>query len=159
MEEMWEKGMPYDEYESVISFLQKGSCATTASTSSNSDISEEISDDVDFATTELTSNVELDLEGETNTYEESESSNNEDNINTQEDDEEEEVDGKEEQDNEESSEPATTRPRPTMIMKLDTVAGFENLTDAVFALTQWVKQAASEEEVRSNETCAPYHDD
>jgi hypothetical protein len=34
------------------------------------------------------------------------------------------------------------------MMKLDTVAGFENLNDAIFALGQWVKQAAKEEEVR-----------
>ena len=38
--------------------------------------------------------------------------------------------------------------RPTsMASKLDVVAGFENLTDAAFALTEWVVKAAKPEEV------------
>ena len=36
----------------------------------------------------------------------------------------------------------------TMIEKLDMVADFENLNDAVFALTEWVSKAAKPQEVR-----------
>lgn len=45
--------------------------------------------------------------------------------------------------------PAHVHPRLAMAEKLDVVAGFESLTDAIFALTEWVNKAAKPSEVCS----------
>jgi len=160
MEEMWEKGMAYDEYESVINYLQVGVCGTTASTASNSVISvstkaEEGNEEAD--TTE-TQNRAFRLLETTHNGEDTKvlATKKSDDGGTQiENDDEEECDSVIEESTESSTNPS---PSTSIMKKLDIVAGFENLTDAIFALTQWVEQAASDEEIdlfcRAEETSA-----
>ena len=49
----------------------------------------------------------------------------------------------------EASESVAAKPPPPMTMtaRLDMVAGFDNMTDAIFALTEWVNKAAKPNEV------------
>ncbi len=164
MEEMWERGMQFDEYESVVCYLQSGYTqmlceAATASTTSTSGLSISMTteeEEVDLAsqshneTFSLEESIEKD-EGVATTV----ASNGgiptviEDKDCEREKDHEEEAKDQQQQATEEEYIEEPTR--PTMATKLDTVASFENLTDAIFALTQWVKKAASDEEVRKND--------
>ena len=158
MEEMWERGMPFDEYESVICYLQSGYAPTlcgaaTASTTSTSGLSISMTteeEEVDLASHSQNESFSLEESVE---KEEGPTTNialNGDiptviKENDCEKDEEEPKEPQQESNLEEYIEEPT---RPTMATKLDTVASFEILTDAIFALTQWVKKAASKEEVR-----------
>jgi len=150
MEKMWEKGMPYDEYDSVINYLQSGGCGTTASTTSNSVLSvstkaEKGAEDVEISAPELgpsSPNEGLGLDTAENGEMTAVTANGD--IGTARDDEEEAVDGVDEEPDEPESPP---NPKASMVNKLDMVARVENLTDAIFALTQWVKQAAKKEEI------------
>jgi len=142
MEEMWEKGMPYDEYDSVVNYLNGGVCGTTASTASNSIIS------VSTKTEDCNEEVEI-METQNGAFGLVMSEMGQDTTvvataNSDVDDTQEENDNDGEKSVESAPKPA---PSVSMMTKLDLVAGFENLTDAIFALTQWVKQAANEEEV------------
>jgi hypothetical protein len=182
MEDMWDKGMPYDEYDSVVLYLSQLSymsrqlqlsqtsdgddiCGTTAAsmgaysysnsvlTASTKEAEEE---ETDFTATRLDADYDdADdrllqddfLEPTTNPI------NVEETVNDAQDDGNEEEPQQEQQycekgDDEESAIPTPKQP-VTMMTKLEMVAGFENLTDAIFALGQWVKQAAKDEEVRN----------
>ncbi|OEU09266.1 hypothetical protein FRACYDRAFT_248602 [Fragilariopsis cylindrus CCMP1102] len=75
-------------------------------------------------------------------------------------DDEEEEEEEEEVASQQSSQTLTEKQKPptSMASKLDMVARFENLTDAIFALTQWIKKAATfaeiEELCRAEKTSA-----
>lgn len=169
MEDMWDKGIRYDEYDSVVHYLSQllymsqqlqllqtsdghGICGTTTActasysnsvlTASTQEAEEE---EKDSTAMRLDDDGQLLQDGflETTT----DPTNVEETINdAQEDGKEEEQ--CEREDDEESAAP-TPQQSVTMMMKLETVAGFENLTDAIFALGQWVKRAAKDEEVRN----------
>jgi len=164
MEEMWNKRMRFDEYDYVLKYLQGGvgMCGTTASTASIS--VEESDEEMDYVATSIlhlnpidpsSSYGDLVLQTEENVEETTVTMNGDIDFTHGEEDEEDC-----ERKNEESVEqiptststptptPTPTPPPPaTMMEKLDTVAGFGNLTDAIFALTQWVKLAANEKEI------------
>ena len=146
MEDMWEKGMAYDEYDSVIYYLQGGVCGTTASTASNSVITvstkaEEGNEEADIT---VTQNRDFGLLETTDNGEDTTV------VATTKTDVGDTQDEKDDSVIEESAEsPTNSSPSVSITKKLDIVAGFENLTDAIFALTQWVMQAANDEEVRS----------
>jgi hypothetical protein len=114
MEEMWNKELLYDDYESILKYLKGGEKAfqgssTSAGNGSRSGDKKEANKDSTFD------------DGEGVGVEES----------------------KEDPENEQSA-PSKTM---TMAEKLDMVAGFENFTDASFALTEWVNKAAKPHEV------------
>eukprot|EP00751_Fragilariopsis_kerguelensis_P034390 CAMPEP_0170968950 /NCGR_PEP_ID=MMETSP0735-20130129/43647_1 /TAXON_ID=186038 /ORGANISM="Fragilariopsis kerguelensis, Strain L26-C5" /LENGTH=837 /DNA_ID=CAMNT_0011388245 /DNA_START=32 /DNA_END=2547 /DNA_ORIENTATION=+ len=159
MGEMWDKGLQYDEFNAVLDYLE--SCD-----SRRSDV---------IINVGVKSDVDVDIDGRNNIKEgdtkvpEPESSspsqqsdgggsdkdkekdnNNCDVINTFKNSEEKniEVDDVDDHDEDEEEEESQQAKSPTtMTAKLDMVAGFENLTDAIFALTQWVNKAAKLEEI------------
>lgn len=164
MEEMWDKGLSFDEYESVILYLQSGDGKTlcgsaTASTASNSVLS--VSTIVcEEHMAEISSHCLKERLEEPEGRETVEIVDTSEGIFVLQDDCEEKKAEEEQQQIEEASADkeneketadkaeAPVRKTVTMAMKLDTVASFENLTDAIYALTEWVKKAASKEEVR-----------
>jgi len=173
MEEMWDKGLSFDEYESVVRYLRSGDGkalygAATASTASNSVLSVSTNDAEEYMAEISSHSLNESLEGP----EEKENLDIDDTSedirfaqddslqdNCEEKNEEEiEEEAVEEENEKELEEEAPVRKPVTMAMKLDTVALFENLTDAIYALTEWVKKAARKEEFeifcRAEETSA-----
>ena len=171
MEEMWDKGMAFDEYESIVCYMTKCDSQTIAATASTVSASlysvstkseEEV--DLDTGISTHSENECLSLEEPEEKEEEitaiaasngdSSTSHDDGEKSDCKEEEEEEENYKEEEHNEEANEgqsvgksaPACSFAK--MARKLDMVASFECLTDAIFALTQWVKKAASNEEVR-----------
>jgi hypothetical protein len=129
MEEMWDKGLPYDEYDAVLKYLQR-------------------SDDDGKNNQQDCGNKET---------KQRKVDGNEGQRTTQTVDTEEDAtrDGAESA-SESSSTPAATSakaqkppvaPKTSLAAKLEIVAGAENLTDAIFALTQWINKAAKPNEV------------
>ena len=129
MEEMWDKGLAYDEVDAVLSYLKTGGegSGTTVGAMEDGggtgDIDDEEEDDE--MGTRATDDSTKYSEGENDGGEEEKSC------------------GEQQQ-----ADKAVAKPAPmTMIQKLDMVADFENMTDAVFALTEWVNKAAKPKDV------------
>jgi len=160
MGEMWDKGLQYDEFNAVLDYLE--SCD-----SRRSDV---------IINVGVKADVDVDIDGRNNIKEgdtkvpEPESSspsqqsdgggsdkdkgkdNNNCDVITFKNSEEknievDDVDDHDEDEDEEEEESQQAKSPTTMTAKLDMVAGFENLTDAIFALTQWVNKAAKLEEI------------
>ena len=128
MEEMWNNNLPYDEFNAVLKYLETGGNEKT---------------DTKEAATEKIEDPENVSNNDDNSK-----SNGVGNSSVQESlREEEKLESKE-------------IPKPfvplTMTSKLDMVAGYENLSDAIFALTEWVMKAAKPNEV-SEETSVRYN--
>ena len=123
MEEMWNNNLPYDEFDAVLKYLETGGNEKT-------DTKEEATEKIE------------DPENVSN-HDDNSKSNEVDNESFQ-----------EHQREEAKAEPKEI-PKPfvplTMTSKLDMVAGYENLSDAIFALTEWVTRAAKPNDV-SQET-------
>mmetsp|Transcript_65212 Transcript_65212/g.132687 ORF Transcript_65212/g.132687 Transcript_65212/m.132687 type:complete len:557 (-) Transcript_65212:804-2474(-) len=156
MEDMWEKGMPFDEYNAVITYLQNGDyCGTIRSGNSVTVASVSTKTEDETAQSQrsgdLTNSDAGDSLHPTEIREETIATAATGDVEEDEDDicEEEE---------EASTNVSSPAPPPTMAEKLDFVANNENLADAVYALTQWVQRAAEEEDihnlVRAEETVA-----
>lgn len=173
MEEMWNKGLPYDDYGAILSYLMDDISETIEEPNTIFSAPTLVSathkaDESATETTELDSNPsQPDSPGMMCMSDDKVTENgdtpittegtNDENNNTDNDtiEEEEEDDSEEEDDDDESEyesddeyeDQAPAAPPITMAEKLDIVAGFENLTDAIFALTQWVNKAAKLEDV------------
>lgn len=160
MEEMWDKGLSFDEHDSVIRFLRSektlygaGTCASTASNSVLTVSTNEFEVDMaDHSSHFLNESLEEPEEkGEETTLSFAAANGDipihlDERLENNEDFEKAEEEEENEKEPEEEAAPAKTP--ATIAMKLDTVASFENLTDAIFALTEWVKKAASKDDVR-----------
>lgn len=129
MEEMWDKGLSYDEVDAVLKYLKTGGGGATGTEADSgggggggtADEYDEKEEDDEMGTRATDDSTKY-SEGENDGVEEEKSCGGE-------------------QDN-------ATKPAPmTMIQKLDMVADFENMTDAVFALTEWVNKAAKPKDV------------
>lgn len=127
MDEMWNQNMPYDEYEQVYKYLKEGKKRppeASAEPTKTAGIQNIIEDDDDDGVEESK--------------------------------EEEFVELTPSQVVTKTSAPITTSPRRntpaksnlnSMAARLDLVAGFENLADAIFAMTEWIIKAAKPTEV------------
>jgi hypothetical protein len=120
MEEMWDKGLAYDEFDAVLMYLK-------GETPRNNEKEENTADKKQSIESNVVNGVNGVNGGGTK------------------------VAGKPTQET-----PKTTaekakviKPAPPMTMeqKLETVANFENLTDAIFALTEWINKAAKPRDV------------
>jgi hypothetical protein len=188
MGEMWDKGLPYDEYKAVLNYLQ-GCGSGSGSNVSGIDtiITTHEEEEVDTMTTEehnggssssstmpsqrlengsvtVSSSDTRDINN-SNNHDDNViiiSSNNSNDTSQIGEDDEDADDEKEEEEEEVASQQSQTRtekpPKTSMASKLDMVARFENLTDAIFALTQWINKAATfaeiEELCRAKKTSA-----
>jgi hypothetical protein len=122
MEEMWDRQLPYDEYESVLKYLKSGASAfaqVQAQVQAAPSQTPKAAAVKEAAAPELESEVE-----------------------------EEEDSPVEEPEEVEESTTSDQQPQMSMASKLDMVAGFENFTDGAFALTEWVSKVAKPHEVR-----------
>jgi len=144
MGEMWDKGLPYDEYNAVLNYLQNGGSISDV----NTNVGVEVDADIKEVNTKVTEPESFSPSQQSDSDGNDKDNNNGDVIifknNNEKNIEEYNVD---EHDEEEEEEFPQTKPPTTMTAKLDMVAGFENLTDAIFALTQWVNKAAKPEEI------------
>lgn len=120
MEEMWNKDLAYDEYEAVLNYL-KGEKDEKKNTNSPSD-----DESRNFASREGGSKVEPATSADKGMG----------------------IHGLQAA----ASRTPETKPATPMTMeqKLEMVAEFENMTDAVFALTEWVGKAAKPKEVSTS---------
>lgn len=121
-EEMWDKGLAYDEFDAVLKYL-KGE-------------SDETKEEKKEKPLPSTSNPKAIVTTEKPVDNGS---------------------GTEETKDPETLEvkpPVKSGPPMTMEQKLETVAGFENLTDATFALTEWINKAAKPRDVSEYSSCA-----
>ena len=118
MEEMWNKQLPYDEYEAVLKYLETGGKCFEDQATKN---------EAKKPTKEVVKSSEKTISSEKN-----------DNLSGGEEQVKETVQA--------STLPEQAQPM-TMAAKLDMVAGYENMTDAAFALTEWVSKAAKPHEV------------
>jgi hypothetical protein len=120
MEEMWDKNLVYDDFQTVLAYLKSEKTGPKDDESEGTNtggIASEKKDEIDSKKSVGTASVE-----------------------------------KAEQD---TLEPTTVekaksiKPAPTMTLeqRLETVSNFENLTDAIFALTEWINKAAKPREV------------
>lgn len=135
--EMWDKELPYDEYEAVLKYLESSVYGGEMEVKVN------VSQDITVETDEGE-----DTEDSTNTDQAADSLEygeleNEDIAVVHPGRQQETV----EEDSDDEGDSTPTAPALTMADKLDMVAGFENLTDSIFALTQWVNNAARSDEV------------
>jgi hypothetical protein len=128
--EMWDKELHYDEYDAVLAYLERSDGGVEVMANAFKDEA-------------------MKYEGE----ETEDSTNNEHSTEDTIDGEELDIvlgqqrggDEIDDSDSEGEAEPAT--PAMTMSEKLDLVAGFESLTDSIFALSQWINKAAKSHEV------------
>jgi hypothetical protein len=107
MEEMWDKGHAYDEYDAVLKYLKSVGKAEEEEADSKKEETKAQDGEKDGGVEE---SKEVEAEAV-------------------------------------AKEEAKPAPPMTMAAKLDMVAGFENMTDAIFALTEWVSKAAKPREV------------
>lgn len=134
MEEMWNLNLAYDEFDAVLKYLQtdnKTSEAAAAAPVENADTA----DTNGNAQNEHYDNDEAEAKYDTDDAEE---------------DLEEEVAEEVPAEEEAPPQAAPAKPPKSMAERLDMVADFENLTDAVFALTEWVGKAAKRGEVSTH---------
>lgn len=124
-EEMWDKNLAYDEFEAVLKYLkgEKDEPEKVAVSTSSSSITP--------------NNEKVETDGGAEESKESDEPSDED----------------------EPPQPVPvvvaaksnhelkSPPPMTMEQKLETVAGFENMTDAIFALTEWISKAAKPRDV------------
>lgn len=173
MEEMWNKGLPYDDYGAVLSYLMEDISETIEEPNTNFSAPTLVSVSTHKADEEMasaTETTELDSDpahpdsprmmctsddkvtenGDTPipTEETNGEKNNTDNDTIEKEEEGPDDDDEYEYESvDEYEDESPAAPPATMAEKLDIVAGFENLTDAIFALTQWVNKAAKLEDV------------
>mmetsp|Transcript_26132 Transcript_26132/g.30137 ORF Transcript_26132/g.30137 Transcript_26132/m.30137 type:complete len:349 (-) Transcript_26132:331-1377(-) len=164
MGEMLDKGLPYDEYNAVLNYLQSSErrstdvSITVGVKAADVDVDVDIEDgrnnskEVDTKVTtepELLSPSSQPSDGGRSDKDTEQDNNNGDVITFKNSKEKNiEVDDVDDHDEDEEEEESQQAKSPTtMTAKLDMVAGFENLTDAIFALTQWVNKAAKLEEI------------
>mmetsp|Transcript_55654 Transcript_55654/g.62276 ORF Transcript_55654/g.62276 Transcript_55654/m.62276 type:complete len:349 (+) Transcript_55654:80-1126(+) len=147
MGEMWDKGLQYDEFNAVLDYLE--SCD-----SRRSDV---------IINVGVKSDVDVDIDGRNNIKEgdtkvpEPESSSPSQQSDGGGSDKDKEKDNNNcdvitfknsnEDEDEKEEESQQTKSPITMTTRLAMVAEFEDLTDAILALTQWVKKAATLEEI------------
>lgn len=112
MNEMWDKGLPYDEFDAVVKYLKGEKEETKEEQSKGADKPETN----DTAVTPPAKNG-------------SAKDPPRENVPT------------------EDKPPVKSAPPMTMEQKLETVANFENLTDATFALTEWISKVAKPRDV------------
>jgi len=148
MGEMLDKGLPYDEYNAVLNYLQS---------------SESRSSDVIITVGVKAVDVDVDIDGRNNIKEvdtkvtepelsspsqpsegggsdkDTEQDNNNGDVIT--------FKNSNEDEDEKEEESQQTKSPITMTTRLAMVAEFEDLTDAILALTQWVNKAAKLEEI------------
>jgi len=152
MGELLDQGVPYDEYNAVLNYLQSSErrstdvSITVGVKAADVDVDVDIEDgrnnskEVDTKVTEpeLSSPSSQPSEGGGGSDKDKEQDiNNGDVITFQNSNE----------DEEEKEESQPTKSPITMTTRLAMVAEFEDLTDAILALTQWVKKAATLEEI------------
>jgi hypothetical protein len=168
MGEMWDKGLPYDEYNAVLDYLQGcggGINDVTEEQEADTMTTEEHGESSSSTMPSQQSDNGSGTVSSSDTRDNSSNSNNnnhDDNVivinsnnsnDTSQIGEDDDDDDDEEEEEEEPSQQSqaqqtqTQKPPTSMASKLDMVAGFENLTDAIFALTQWVNKAAKPEEI------------
>jgi 3-polyprenyl-4-hydroxybenzoate decarboxylase len=124
-EEMWDKGLAYDELDAVLKYLEKSDDdegrhpVEREGAVSATEKKQDEDDDKDQRTTQTAETEDATAEMSSG-----------------------------------SAVPAPLQKpaaaRTSMAAKLDMVAQAENLTDAIFALTQWINKAAKPDEVRFN---------
>jgi hypothetical protein len=126
MEIMWDKGLAYDEFDAVFKFLRF--CGDMVEENDEGSAHEE-KEPGDQGTVQTVSTEDAAGEGE--------SMSNSPSLQDQDDD------------TESASKLSTsTARRTTMAEKLDMVARADKVTDAIFAITQWINKAAKPHEVR-----------
>jgi hypothetical protein len=123
MEEMWNKELAYDEYGAVLKYLNSG----------GKEEQKQANGSASATTTTKTKDKKKPAEN----------GHREGGVQESKETEAEEKPPKSEVGSNKSSGSAAK----TMAAKLDMVAGFENMTDAIFALTEWVNQVAKPHEV------------
>jgi hypothetical protein len=126
MEEMWDEQLPYDEYESVFKYLKSGAKAFAQAQAVPL---------LKEAPTKVKAALVKEMAAPTPEPE-------------YEDGDEEDSGVEESKEIEESTTSSDAQSQISMASKLDMVAGFENLTDGAFALTEWVAKVAKPHEVR-----------
>lgn len=121
MDEMWNSNLPYDEYDQVYKYLKEGGVVESKSQSTRR------------TTTTTTFTDDDDDVGETNEeVGESKSSTS----------------TKLAKRSAKTNTPHQPKKDPnSMASRLDLVAGFENLSDAIFAMTEWIVRAAKPNDV------------
>jgi hypothetical protein len=128
METMWDKGLAYDEYDAVKKFLETGGVVEDEDDDVHS--ANEETDPGDQGTVQTASTDDAAGEGE--------SVSNSASL----------QDGDDDATTESTSKPSSSFHKPSMAAKLDMVARADKVTDAIFALTQWITKAAKPHEVR-----------
>jgi hypothetical protein len=129
MEIMWDNGLAYDEFDAVLKFLQ---CNVDVVTENGQGGVNEEKESGDQGTVQTVSTDDAAGEGE--------SFSNSPSIQDQDDDME--------SASKVSSSSSSTVRKTTIAEKLDIVARADKVTDAIFALTQWINKAAKPHEVR-----------
>ena len=144
MEDMWNLGMKYDELDSVTMFLEDKRHESL--------VQQDIEEDDVVVVTETNEKDEGGDGGEEVTSEKDEDLLSADTTNNT----PEATTSVTEDDVINEDVPASASPEPTMdlISKLEVVSDFENLQDALFALSEWVNKAA-----KSHEVCSLYMHD
>ena len=112
MNEMWDKGLPYDEFDAVVKYL-KGEKDETAKEQTSKALDKLESSDEAVVPATNGSAKEAPRAG----------------------------------DQTDDKPVLKSAPPMTMEQKLETVASFENLTDATFALTEWISKVAKPRDV------------
>jgi len=161
MGELLDQGVPYDEYNAVLNYLQSSENSRSSDVSITVGVTADVDVDVDV-------DLDVDIDDGRNKSKEvdtkvttepellSPSSQPSDGGRSDKDTEQDNNNGdvitfknsnEDEDEKEEESQPTKSPTTMTMTTRLAMVAEFEDLTDAILALTQWVKKAATLEEI------------
>jgi hypothetical protein len=124
VESMWDKNLPYDEYDAVLKFLKHGADEEEGGVVHNGENKE---DHGDQGTVQTFTSEDGAAEVESTAHSAGDASS--------------------------ADLSAASAPKPkaklSMAEKLDMVAGAHNVTDSIFALTQWINKVATPHEART----------
>lgn len=147
LEEMWERELPYDDFNAVMSFIRSRNAVKEQPEEHSESIQQPEEETKTASTAESTSTSTDERDRSSNVGVTKNMHTNETNSTT---DSTGYAENSEERQLSRQRKASPVHPI-NMSSKLDLVADYENLADAAFALSEWVAKAADREEV-----CAPF---